>query len=691
MSESSATIENDVFSDLNPAQRQAVEHGAGQSMPPPLLVIAGAGSGKTRTLACRVARLMRDGADPQRIMLMTFSRRAAREMNQRVGAVLQQLWRLGTTEPPTLPWSGTFHSIAARLLRDLAPRIGLSDTFLIYDRADAEDLLNMVRQEQGLAQTEKRFPLKGTCLGIYSRVVNSQESVADVVAHHYPWCAGWEEALTRLFAGYVQAKQSQHVLDYDDLLLYWREAMRDPVLAAQIGARFDHVMIDEYQDTNRLQADILRAFKPHGLGVTVVGDDAQAIYGFRAATVRNILDFPAQFDTPADVVTLERNYRSTQPLLDASNAVIALSEQRYEKRLWSDRPATGKAALVSVTDDAGQARWVADQVLAARERGITLRSQAVLFRTSSHSAALELELMRRNVPFIKFGGLKFLEAAHIKDVLALMRWAHNPLARLAGLRVLQRLPGVGPVTASRLLDQMRDAHDPWSVMTDQVPTAAAREAWQPFLACVQDLRHARWPAPLDQALAWYLPRMDAFFDDVAPRRADLEQLGRLAGGYASLDQFLTDMALDPPEATSAQSGEPWLDEDYLVLSTIHSSKGQEWQAVYVLNVVDGCIPSDLATGSVDDIEEERRLLYVAMTRAKTQLQLVVPQRFYISQQGPGGGRHVYASRSRFLPYALEPLFEHLPQRPPLVVKEQERSASLPVMDVASRVRSMFSS
>ncbi|AHV94075.1 uvrD/REP helicase N-terminal domain protein [Bordetella holmesii ATCC 51541] len=405
---SNSSCPTDPLAELNAQQREAATFGvaAGAAPGQALLVIAGAGSGKTNTLAHRVAHLLLNGADPQRLLLLTFSRRAAQEMDRRVGSVLRKVLRMGSAQQPaSLPWAGTFHSIGARLLRDCAHRIGLSESFTVHDRGDAEDLIGLLRHELGLTATQTRFPLKGTCLSIYSRVVNSQEPLADVLASTFPWCAQWEAELKRLFQAYMAAKQDQQILDYDDLLLYWAEMMADPGIAADLSGRFDHVLVDEYQDTNRLQAGILHALKPDGRGLTVVGDDAQSIYAFRAATVRNILDFPQQFQ--AHVVTLERNYRSTQPILDASNAMIAQAKERYAKALWTDRASQQKPQLVNVSDEAGQARWIADQVLAQREEGARLTSQAALFRTASHSAALELELTRRNIPFVKFGGYAF--------------------------------------------------------------------------------------------------------------------------------------------------------------------------------------------------------------------------------------------------------------------------------------------
>ena len=655
----------DPFASLNAEQRAAVEHDIGVAAPRPLLVVAGAGSGKTSTLAHRVARLIQSGADPQRILLLTFSRRAANEMGHRASAVLQRLLgRGGSTAPVALPWAGTFHSIGARLLREFAGRIGLDEAFTIHDRGDSEDLMGMVRQDIGLTPdgrpgAQKRFPLKGTCLAIYSRVVNSRDTLGEVLQSTFPWCSEWEEELKRLFGAYVDAKQEQNVLDYDDLLLFWSEMAADPVLGRELGALFDHVLVDEYQDTNRLQASILTGMKPDGQGVMVVGDDAQSIYSFRGATVRNILDFPGQFSQPAQVITLDRNYRSTQPILDASNAVIAAALERHAKTLWTDKASSIKPQLVLIPDEAEQARWVCNRILEQREAGLALTSQAVLFRAASHSAALELELMRRNIPFVKFGGLKFLEASHIKDVLALLRFAQNPSGRIAGFRVLQLLPGIGPASATRLLDAVGDSLDAAHALEAAGAKLRGGEDWSAFCALYRRLRTPglRWPMDLELAIDWYGPHLERKHDDAQVRAADLVQLLALSAGHGSRESFLAEITLDPPEATSDRAGAPLLDEDYVILSTIHSAKGQEWKSVHVLNVVDGCIPSDMSTGNQDDIEEERRLLYVAMTRARDNLHLVVPNRFFVKQQAQMGDRHMYAARTRFITPAMLKHFE----------------------------------
>jgi DNA helicase-2/ATP-dependent DNA helicase PcrA len=431
---------------LNTEQRQAAEHAIGEKDTTPgmpLLVIAGAGSGKTNTLAHRVAHLIVNGADPRRILLMTFSRRAAAEMTRRVERIARQvIVDNADIMAGAMTWAGRFHGIGARLLREYAEQISLYPTFTIHDREDAADLMNLLRHELGFSKTESRFPTKGTCLAIYSRCINAEAEIEDVCRTNFPWCSAWDSELKKLFAAYIEAKQHQNVLDYDDLLLYWAQMVSDPGLAQDIGSRFDHILVDEYQDTNRLQASILLALKPSGRGLTVVGDDAQSIYAFRAATVRNILDFPGQFSPAAKIITLDRNYRSTQPILAAANAVIDLATERFTKNLWTDRNSPHLPQLVSVRDEADQANYIVERVLENREEGAMLKQQAILFRASHHSGPLEVELTRRNIPFVKFGGLKFLDASHIKDMLSFLRFVENPRPR-GWLRHTASPPGVG--------------------------------------------------------------------------------------------------------------------------------------------------------------------------------------------------------------------------------------------------------
>jgi DNA helicase-2/ATP-dependent DNA helicase PcrA len=643
-------------------------------------------------VAHRVAHLIVNGADPRRILLMTFSRRAAAEMTRRVERIARQVMRSSAGAiVDALTWAGTFHGIGARLLREYADQIGIDPAFTIHDREDSADLVNLVRHELGFSTTESRFPTKGTCLAIYSRCINAELAIEEVLSTSFPWCSAWVAELKQLFAAYIQAKQRQNVLDYDDLLLYWAQMVSEPGLADDIGGRFDHILIDEYQDTNRLQAAIVLALKPGGLGLTVVGDDAQSIYSFRAATVRNILDFPAKFSPPAEIITLERNYRSTQPILAAANGVIDLAAERFTKNLWTDRNSAARPQLVSVRDEADQAGYIVERVLENRERGSTLRQQAVLFRTSHHCGPLEVELTRRNIPFVKFGGLKFLDAAHIRDILALLRFVENPLDGIAGFRLMQLIPGIGPVSSQRVLDHMMGAADPIKALLDTPPPTRAAEDWARFLETLISLRAGRsgWPAELACARVWYEPHLERLHEDAITRRTDLIQLEQIASGYPSRQRFLTELALDPPDATSDQSGAPLLDEDYLILSTIHSAKGQEWKSVFVLNVVDGCIPSDLGAGTTAEIEEERRLLYVAMTRARDDLHLVVPQRFFTHGQNAQGDRHLYASRTRFIPDELLGLFERVAW-PDAAPELAARGASKGVrIDIAARMRGMW--
>ncbi len=679
---------------LNEAQRTAAVHGIGPGAGAdegPLLVIAGAGSGKTATLAHRVAHLLAHGADPGGILLLTFSRRAADEMIRRVQRIAARLSpRHARLASAGFPWAGTFHSVGARLLREFAGSIGLDPAFTVHDREDSSDLMNLVRHEMGLSAKGRRFPLKGTCLAIYSAAVNTRAPLNEVLLGSFPWCAGWEGDLKALFRGYVQAKQAQQVLDYDDLLLYWAQMMAEPALAREAGERFSHVLVDEYQDTNRLQAAILLAMKPDGRGLTVVGDDAQSIYSFRGADIRNILDFPGQFDPPARQVTLDRNYRSTQPILAAANAVIDQARERFCKNLWTDRISAARPRLVSVRDEADQAGCVVEHVLLRREEGLKLKQQAVLFRAAQHSARLEIELTRRHIPFVKFGGLKFLEAAHVKDLLAVLRWAQNPRDRVSGFRAIQLLPGIGPKIAGRILDNVQAAPPGCALLCEQPVPEAARPGWIEFAGLAEELAASTsWPAPLERVAGWYETLMESLYEDHEVRKADIQQLARIAATYPSRERFLTELTLDPPDATSDESGKPLLDEDYLILSTIHSAKGREWSAVSILNMVDGCLPSDLATGSEREIEEEMRLLYVAMTRARDHLDLLIPQRFYVSGQSGTGDRHVYASRSRFIPNRLLPFFEQLawPEATPqTAARDETRQAAV---DLAAKMRAMW--
>ncbi|MBW2390568.1 MAG: ATP-dependent helicase [Deltaproteobacteria bacterium] len=655
------------LSPLSPAQRAAAHYAPrtpGESGA--LLIVAGAGSGKTNTLAHRVAHLLLNGADPMRVLLLTFTRRAAAEMTRRARRICDQsqapsaaAGRATAAHRGELHWSGTFHAVANRLLRIHAPSLSLDPSFTLLDRSDSADLMNLLRNDLGLAKRKTRFPRKATCLSIYSHVVNAQCEIESALERAFPWCDTWADELRSLFGAYVAAKQKHNVLDYDDLLLYWSYLMEEPELARSVAERFDHVLVDEYQDTNALQAKILLRLRPGGDGLTVVGDDAQSIYSFRAADVRNILDFPDQFEPRARVLTLEQNYRSTQPILDACNVVIEGAAERFTKNLFSERASDQKPRLVTVEDEACQVEYVVEQILAHREEGIALTRQAVLMRTSHHSDALEVELGRRNIPFVKFGGLKFLESAHIKDVLCVLRWAENPTDSLAAFRVLQLLPGVGPAIASRIVESHSKRGFDFAALANFVVPRAASADWPSLCDIMLRLRDAEtdWSVQLAMVRRWYTPHLERIHDAAHVRAGDLEQLEQISGEYPSRERFLTELTLDPPSATGDHAGPPLLDEDYLILSTIHSAKGQEWDVVYVLNAADGCIPSDMATDSPEQIEEERRLLYVAMTRARDHLHIVHPLRFFKRQQHRYGDDHVYSPLTRFIPNSALNCFE----------------------------------
>jgi len=658
-----------ILDGLNPEQAAAAGHGRG-----PLLIIAGAGTGKTRTLVHRVAHLIGDGVDPSRIMLLTFTRRAAAEMLRRVDGVLRGLSaRAAQADEAASPgalksigpnvtsrrlWGGTFHSVATRLLRAHGKQIGLEPGFTIHDRSDSEDLLDVVRTELGLTKTDKRFPKKGTCLAIYSNCVNSRRPLEEVLTDSYPWCQDYAASLKGLFQAYVDRKEAGGVLDYDDLLLFWRGLLADEQAGQKVRGRFDCVLVDEYQDTNLLQAEILQLLCPDGKGLTVVGDDAQSIYSFRAATVRNILDFPKQFPGTT-VVKLEQNYRSVPPILAASNSVIEQARHRYAKRLWSERPSGERPWLVTCEDENEQAEFPVRRILEHREGGIDLRRQAVLFRASHHSIVLEAELARSNIPFVKYGGLKFIETAHVKDLLAFLRLAENPRDVVAGSRVLTLLAGIGPKRARQCMDDLVQAGGDFRVWRKIKTPAAAAEQWIGLIRLM--LRLAEMPAgevagQLHLVRRFYGPLLEEKYDNTAPRLRDLEQLEQLAGRFADRASLLAEIALDPPTTSEDFAGEPLLDEDYLVLSTIHSAKGLEWDAVYVIHAADGNIPSDLTTGSPEEIDEELRLFYVALSRARRHLSVTFPLRWFDRPAGVGG-RHALAQLTRFLPPQVAAAFE----------------------------------
>jgi DNA helicase-2/ATP-dependent DNA helicase PcrA len=625
--------------DLNPQQRAAVTHGEG-----PLLVVAGAGSGKTKTLAYRVAWLIAQGMEPGRMLLLTFTRRAAEEMLKRAAAIVHR----GAPSMDKV-WGGTFHGVANRLLRLHARNAGIDAGFTVMDHADAEDLLNVVRHDLGLADKQVRFPRKSTCLDIYSRCVNGAEPLDEVLGRFFPWCADHEADLRRLFKAYVEHKHKRNVLDYDDLLLYWDRLLADESIARDMGGRFDYILVDEYQDTNPVQSRILRGMRRFNANVMAVGDDAQSIYSFRAATVRNMLDFPEQFPGTT-VVTLDQNYRSNAPILEATNRLIVQARERFSKNLWTARQGGARPKLVTCRDEAQQDEFVVRTVLEHYEQGIPLRKQAVLVRASHHADSLELELTRRNIPYHKYGGLRFLEASHVKDLVAYLRVAENPRDEIAWFRILQLIEGVGPATAARAVGHVRQhGSDARSVGTFEGPAGAAQGV-RDLGTLMEDLLSTGRKNPassVERIRRYYQPILQKRYDNPVVRGRDLEQLEQIASGYQSLQGFLTDLTLDPPSATGDYAGPPVKDDDWLTLSTIHSAKGCEWDVVLLIHAADGNLPADMATGSAEEIEEELRLTYVAMTRARDFLYVARPLRYYTKWHS-FTDRHTYAQLCRFI-------------------------------------------
>ena len=667
------------MAELNEAQRLAVMHGDG-----PLLIVAGAGTGKTKTLAYRVSYLLSQGVSPERILLLTFTRRAAEEMLRRASSV-------SAVDDGVVRrvWGGTFHAVANRLMRIYAGAAGLSQDFTILDRSDAEDMVNVIRNDLSLSSKDSRFPRKATCLDIYSRRVNGTSNLRDLLKTEFPWCTMWENELSLLFRTYVERKLSRNLLDYDDLLLYWYHLLEEPDLADRVGNRFDHILVDEYQDTNSIQAGLLRRMRQQNRNISAVGDDAQSIYSFRSATVRNMLDFPSQFPGTR-IVTLEQNYRSTQPILSVTNLIIAQARERYTKDLWSHRQGGQQPQLMNCQDETAQDEAVIKQVLRHYEQGIPLRRQAVLFRAASHSSSLELALSRHNIPFRKYGGLRFLETAHIKDLVSLLRIAENPRDEIAWFRILQLLDGIGPVIAGNAFKHVSEnKFDPTSLLSFPGPSFVREQlsALGTLVKEVLEMKDAGPSVQIERIRQFYLPLLARNYDDPEPRANDIEHLEQMAGRYRTRQEFLSELVLDPPNSTGDLAGIPSKDEDWLVLSTIHSAKGLEWDVVYLIHAADGFLPSDMATGTAEGIDEELRLTYVAMTRAKDFLYVLWPLRYYTRSAGMSD-RHSYAQCCRFftdqvkasmecLSYSLSPEPQH------------EQSTDVRRANIAGRLRDMW--
>jgi DNA helicase-2/ATP-dependent DNA helicase PcrA len=645
---------------LDEAQTAAVTHGDD-----PLVVMAGAGTGKTRTLTARVAWLLERGIPAERILLLTFTRRAADDMLSRAASMA------GTVPGARPPNGGTFHAVAHRTVSAHAQTVGLSEGFTLLDPADVADVMDLMREEFGLSGGETRTPRSRTLVDVYSRCINTQRPLSEVLAVDFPWCEPHLDAIAGLFRAFVERKRGSSLVDFDDLLLFWRALLCHGQLRDHLAAGFDHVLVDEYQDLNSVQVDIVRALRPDGRGLTVVGDDAQAIYGFRGSDAQHLRDLAHQWPTTT-VVRLERNFRSRPSILELAN-VVRPTESAGRLTLFSDRVPGARPRLIRCHDAPAEARAIADSVLESHERGGALRDQVVLVRAAHHSDLVELELSVRHIPYRKFGGLRFLEAAHVKDFVAAGRILDNPSDEVAWFRLLRLHHGIGPSRARALIDTLRpgtaDILDRWPEAVANAP-AGTRTALAATLGGLGEAR-ARMPARqrAEGILTVLSPLIGARYADAAVRLGDLDRLVAAAGAIPDLAGWLAELTLDPPVSTGALAGPPHLDEDYVSISTIHSAKGLEWPIVHIPHVIDGAFPSDMALTSPAGLDEERRLFYVAITRARDELNLYSPLRLPHHRRGRDD-RHSYAPTSRFLdPAALEVLDVH--ELPP----ERNRSIS----------------
>ena len=637
--------------ELNPSQYEAATTRDG-----PVLVLAGAGSGKTRTLVFRVARMIEEGVDPASLLLLTFTRRAAEEMIQRAEALMG-----GRCDKVT---GGTFHSFANTVLRRYASLLGFANAFTILDRTDSEDAINLIRTRLGLDKKIRRFPRKQTIAEIISLAANKTTSVAEVLDTQFPHLFSELDDLSRIEEYYRQYKHERSLLDYDDLLTHLRELLRShPEVAERLSRTYRYIMVDEYQDTNRLQAEIVRLLAHMHDNVMAVGDDAQSIYSFRGATVRNIFEFPDLFpDTK--IIKLEENYRSTQPILDLSNEIILQAKESYTKNLFTKKDSGFQPALIEADSERYQSRFVAQKILELREEGVPLTEMAVLFRSSFHSFDLEIELSNRDLPFVKRGGFRFIETTHVKDVLAHLRILANPQDAVSWHRVLLLLEGVGPKSSDKILNHVLGGADQVQRLAEYPGRGAVKTEVQKLAAALQtvadpDLQPRE---QIDLIVQYYLPILKRNQrDDYPKRQKDLEHFSIITERYRSLDRLLSDMALEPPNSSVGDVLATDRDEEgVLTLSTIHSAKGLEWHSVFIIWAVEGRFPS-LYNKEDDDLEEERRLMYVAATRAKENLFISYPINIFDRATGM-----VLSKPSRFL--------EDIPRRilkPVFLIEEED--------------------
>lgn len=627
----------DFLKDLNPAQLEAV-----QTIFGPVLVIAGAGSGKTKTLVSRMAYLVAKGIPPEKILLLTFTRKAAKEMISRASALLK-------TDCENII-GGTFHSICQYMLRLYGYFIGYDSKFTILDRSDSEDLINLLRNSLGYADTKKRFPRKDTLANIYSKMINQQRSLEDILTQEYPQFLDYYHEINRLFLEYQNYKKEHQLMDYDDLLLNWLYILKNfPYIREEVGKRFEFIMVDEYQDTNFLQGEIVKFMGELHKNVMVVGDDSQSIYGFRGANYRNIFEFPKLFPE-VKIIKLEQNYRSTQPILALANSIISNSKVKYTKVLFTTRTGGEKPVLFYAQDETEGSKFIAEKILELREKGIKLSQIAVLFRAAFHSFDLEVELTKRGIPFVKYGGLKLLESAHVKDFISLIRIFTNPRDFLSWNRVLLLLEGIGPRTSEKIINwlkqKLNDSLFSLKIYKDHLfyhyPFVEFKNLIDLLIEFSESLyRDLSVSYILHGLWEFYQPIFErVYYEDFQRREKDIETLIDLGERYQTLEEFLTDLTLEPLETVDLEKHE--IDE-HLVLSTIHSAKGLEWHTVFIISLIEGRFPSSYSLQNEEELEEERRLFYVAVTRAREKLFLISPMTVYMRGEGK-----VLAHPSRFL-------------------------------------------
>ncbi len=617
--------------ELNPAQAEAVKTIFGS-----LLVIAGAGSGKTRTITCRMAYLVAQGVPPEKILLLTFTRKASKEMIERAGSLLKM--------DCDRIMGGTFHSLCQYMLRFYGYLLGYKPNFTILDRGDTEDLINLLRNSLGLAERKRRFPRKDTLANIYSKMINQQKGLEEILTSEYPQFLDHYHEIERLFVEYVNYKREHQLMDYDDLLLNWLEILKNfPQVRKEVGERFEFIMVDEYQDTNILQGEIIKYMGEIHKNVMVVGDDSQSIYGFRGANYKNIFEFPKLFpDTK--IIKLEQNYRSTQQILDLANAIISNSKIKYTKNLFTLKKEGKKPVLFKAKDETESSKFVADRILELREKGIKLSQIAVLFRSAYHSFDLEVELTKRGIPFVKYGGLKLLESAHMKDFISFLKVISNPEDFLSWHRVLLLLEGIGPKSTEKIINHLKQnsSNIPHTLekLTFQFPLKEFKE----LVVFLNEMWKNKISPPETLLNVWnfYKPVFErVYYEDYFKREKDIEGLIALSEKYKTLEEFLTDLVLEPLEISDVEK--PVKDEDFLVLSTVHSAKGLEWHTVFIISLIEGRFPSIYSMNNEEELEEERRLFYVAVTRARENLFLIAPMTVYI----PGEGKTL-AKLSRFV-------------------------------------------